>query len=160
MPETAVVHLVMVATDEGYESRRAFDSLAEAQDVAVGMKGRGHRAYVLSVPRTRAVDDFDLAADNHQLRAAIGKHRARLTTIAEDGSRGTEWAWDRELWRALYAFVLPEDENHRPSVADAMRATGWTDEMIGAAMDAAGGRPMTDNARAGSIHNARGGSDA
>ena len=56
---------------------------------------------------------FALQADNHRLRAAIGRHRERVTSLGLNVDRkgnpvhGSEW--DRDLWSALYGSLTRED---------------------------------------------------
>ena len=60
-----------------------------------------------------ATDDSNLRwlrADNHRLRAAIGKHRHRVISLGHDGKGNYGSEWDRELWDVLVAFALIEPQ--------------------------------------------------
>lgn len=46
-----------------------------------------------------------LRADNHRLRAAIGRHRDRIMSLGHDGKGKHGSEWDRELWSVLYDFL-------------------------------------------------------
>lgn len=63
-----------------------------------------------------------LRADNHRLRAAIGKHRHRIISLGHDGKGNYGSEWDRELWSVLVAFALIE-----PDHCDCIESRGWLD---------------------------------